>query len=583
MTSLTANWADDDPQRAVLPNPPCLAGEASLIDALTLIRGSLDCPIPAGRGPSPAVAAPGPLDGTGCVLVVEQGRLRGIVTVRDLVRLAGGSLDLETTPLAAVMTSPVLSLRRQELTNIHVAIQLLRRHRVRHMPIVDDEGHPVGLVTISSLRRLLQQACFLRFRRVSEVMTTRVVTVEPQESLQQAVKKITDHAISCVVVVEAGASCLRPVGILTEHDVLQLRALGQDLASLRVEQVMSATPFCVAPSDDLGAVQDMMNSRWLGHLVVVDGTGHLAGIVTETDLTDVLDPLDLYGITEILQKEVQNLREARNRLLADRHLDLRQGFRRGEFRLVYQPQLHLPSGRVQGAEALLRWCSPEHGEVPPSDFIPLAEQDDFIHELGDWLLEAACQQAKAWEHVAGGPISVAVNVSGRQLDQPDFVKRTLEILQQVGVAPDLIHLELTETVLVENFPVTAEAFGQLQQHGIRIAIDDFGTGYASLSYLQHFTLDILKIDRSFITNLHLQPRNQAIVASIVRLAEHLDFQLVAEGVETLSELELLARMGCTVFQGYAISPPLEKEEWPAFLASRADSSTASGGIHMASP
>jgi EAL domain-containing protein (putative c-di-GMP-specific phosphodiesterase class I)/CBS domain-containing protein len=596
--SLQIPWTNDDPRLAILPDPPCLPLHASLLEALALVRGSLDCVVPAAPGqevstsPTPVMA-----ENTGCVLVVEDGRLRGIVTARDLVRLASGQLDLGSTPLAAVMTTPVLSLRQQELTNIFAAIHLLRRHRIRHLPIVDDAEQPMGLVTISSLRRLLRQTFFLRFRRVAEVMTTRVITVEPHQSLQQAVETMGAHAISCLVVVEGSGSSgaaqdrggaqqvepMRPVGILTEHDVLQLRALGHDFSSLQVEQVMSGPPICVAPEDELGAVQDLMNRRWVGHVVVTDSSGRLAGIVTETDLTDVLDPLDLCGITEILQKQVHSLREARDRLLADRRLDLGEGFRRGEFRLVYQPQLHLTSARVGSAEALLRWCSPEHCEVPAATFVPLAEQSGFILELGEWVLEQACRQALAWARSPYGPIHMAVNVSGLQLDQSDFVERTCGTLARLGVDPSLIHLELTETVLVENFSNTAEAFRQLQHHGIRIAIDDFGTGYASLSYLQHFSFDILKIDGSFISELPRQSRNQAIVTSIVRLAEHLSFQLVAEGVETPAELALLERMGCPIIQGYAVSPPLEPEDWPAFLAGRAGSSTASGAIHMASP
>jgi len=591
----------DDPSLAILPDPPCLPRNASLREALTLVRGSLDCQIPAaaeGQAPSSTPKAPVLAENTGCVLVVEGGRLEGIVTTRDLVRLASGSLDLDTTRLAAVMTSPVLSLRQLELTNIFATIHLLRRHRIRHLPIVDEGGAPLGLVTISSLRRLLKQTFFLRFRQVAEVMTTRVVTIEPQAMVQEAVKKIGDHSISCVVVVEgldngvghhgAGVSGeadhLKPVGILTENDLLQLQALGQDLGSLLVEQVMSGPPICVKPDDELGAVQDLMNRKWVGHLVVTNAMGHLAGVVTETDLTDVLDPLDLYGINEILQKQVNSLKDDRDRLLARRHFDLKKGFSRGEFRLVYQPQLHLPIGRVHSAEALLRWRSPQHGNVPPAEFIPLAEQSGFILELGDWILERACQQVLTFQNSPHGPISVAVNVSGLQLNQPDFVTRTCRTIDRLGVDPSLIHLELTESVLVENFSTTSEAFRQLQQHGIRIAIDDFGTGYASLSYLQHFSFDILKIDRSFISELHHQPRNQAIVDSIMRLAEHLDFDLVAEGVESQLELDLLEGMVRPIYiQGYYVSPPLETEAWPAFLAGRASADSTTRWLSLPSP
>lgn len=596
---MTNPFGLDDPRLAILPDPPCLPGTASLWEALSLVRGSLDCQIPAVADGRASAAPTVPILGenSGCVLVVEGGRLQGIVTTRDLVRLASGSLDLENTRLAAVMTSPVLSLRRQELTNIFATIHLLRRHRIRHLPIVDERGAPLGLVTISSLRRLLKQTFFLRFRQVAEVMTTKVITIEPQAMVQEAVKKLGDHAISCVVVVGRGnvvgkpgdgdpgdADHQKPVGILTENDLLQLQVLEQDLSSLRVEQVMSGPPICVKPDDELGAVQDLMNRKWVGHLVVTNAKGYLAGVVTETDLTDVLDPLDLYGINEILQKQVNSLRDDRDRLLAGRHFDLKKGFSRGEFHLVYQPMLHLPIGRVHSAEALLRWRSQEHGNVSPAEFIPLAEQSGFIFELGDWVLENACQQVLTFQNSPYGPISVAVNVSGLQLNQPDFVSRTCRTLDRLGVDPSLIHLELTESVLVENFSTTSETFRQLQKHGIRIAIDDFGTGYASLSYLQHFSFDILKIDRSFISELHHQPRTQAIVDSIMRLSEHLDFDLVAEGVESHFEQDLLEGMGRPIYiQGYYVSPPLEAEAWPAFLAGRAATAACSTTSQLSLP
>ncbi len=173
---------------------------------------------------------------------------------------------------------------------------------------------------------------------------------------------------------------------------------------------------------------------------------------------------------------------------------------------------------MHSAEALLRWRSQEHGNVSPAEFIPLAEQSGFIVKLGDWILENACQQVLAFQNSPHDPTSVAVNVSGLQLNQPDFVSRTCRTLDRLGVDPSLIHLELTESALVENFSTTSETFRQLQQHGIRIAIDDFGSGYASLSHLQHFSFDILKIDRSFISELHHQPALLAFASGVVAMA-----------------------------------------------------------------
>ena len=356
------------------------------------------------------------------------------------------------------------------------------------------------------------------------------------------------------------------MGIITERDIFQFKALGLNLNTVTVSEVMSTPLKHVSPEDTLDKTQEMMQELRIRRLVVTTTEGYLAGIVTESNLTQVLDPVELYGVLEILQLQVCNLSESRDRLLKAQNYDLEMAFDREEFRLVYQPQLDLSSQKIVGAEALLRWHSPDIGHVSPADFIPWAEQTNFIVKLGYWVLEMACQQVLLWRQAGiWDEMSISVNASTRQLMDEHFIERTIEILEQTGLPPQCLKLELTETVLVENVDLIAEKLQQLQEVGVHIAIDDFGTGYASLSYLQHFQFDVLKIDRSFIMEIDRSPKKQTIVNSIVRMADQLDFKVVAEGVETQAEKDYLKDQECHYIQGYVFCRPLEVKDWSGFV------------------
>jgi len=577
---------DQNVRAAILLNPVHVSPQTPLAEALPLMNGIIECPIAdqihkSRNGEPTELESQSQTDFhqmAGCILVVEAGQLRGILTERDIVRLSLGEMNLEETAIGTVMTTPVFSLREEEVTDLFVVYNLMRRHQIRHLPIVDQGDNLKGLITISSLRRNLNKSYFLRFRQVGEIMTSQVVTVLPTDSVEAAVQRLAAYEISCVVVVRPQISAedfrqpisfcrsiQRPVGIVTERDILQFKTLGLDLKTVKVQDVMSTPLSCVEPTDSLETVQNLMWQLKVRRLVVTTPEGNLAGIVTESNLTKVLDPLELYGIVEILQLQVCHLIENRDGLLESRNFDLERAFDRGEFRLVYQPQLQLDGGRISGVEALLRWDSPEHGVVAPAEFIPWAEKTHFIIKLGYWILETACRQVKEWQNSLTGDLAVAVNVSGKQLTDPNFVDRTVDILQRTGLAPQLLKLELTESVLVDHLSIAAEQFKRLQAEQIQIAIDDFGTGYASLSYLQYFSFDILKIDRSFIAGIDQNTKNQAIVASILRLAQQLNFQIIAEGVETAAERDFLTEKECHCIQGYGFCPPLEVAELPRFI------------------
>jgi diguanylate cyclase (GGDEF)-like protein len=235
---------------------------------------------------------------------------------------------------------------------------------------------------------------------------------------------------------------------------------------------------------------------------------------------------------------------------------LRRALEREELTLYYQPKADLASGQVIGSEALVRWNHPGRGLVSPAEFIPVAEETGLIVPIGDWVLRTACTQAKVWLDAGLPPHPVAVNLSGHQIKRPDFVQGVATILAETGLPAALLELEITESVLMEQAKETLATLEELKGLGVSLAIDDFGTGYSSLAYLKRFPVDILKIDRAFVNDADRSPDDAAIVTGIIALAHSLRLGVVAEGVETQSQRDFLARAGCDVIQGYLLSPPV---------------------------
>jgi diguanylate cyclase (GGDEF)-like protein len=247
--------------------------------------------------------------------------------------------------------------------------------------------------------------------------------------------------------------------------------------------------------------------------------------------------------------------------LAESDDDPRDALYNGEFEVYYQPQVDLQSGRVCSAEALIRWHHPLRGLVPPNEFIPLAESTGLIHELGAWVLDQACQQAVAWQTLSDDEIAISVNVSGRQLDHPDFPELVDQILERTGLPPRLLQLEITESTIMRRPDDVAQILHRVRKSGVTIALDDFGTGHSSLAYLRHFPLDTLKIDRSFILDLSGPDQNVVLLRSIVDLAHALGLNVVAEGVETAAQLAVLQAHECDEIQGFLIAPAVTAGEF----------------------
>lgn len=251
---------------------------------------------------------------------------------------------------------------------------------------------------------------------------------------------------------------------------------------------------------------------------------------------------------------------ARARARLKKENDLRRAIERDELAVYYQPKVDLRTGSISGFEALVRWDSPERGLVPPGEFIALAEETDLIFPICRWVLEEACRQAKEWreEYSDGPPLSVAVNVSARQLqtEHGGIVEDVERALEETGLDPGSLHLEITESVLMEDVPQNLAMLARLKALGVRIKIDDFGTGYSSLKYLQRFPVDGLKIDRSFVDKLDNDEESAAIVEAMISFAHTLYLEVVAEGVETPAQLARLRSLGCDLGQGYHFSRPV---------------------------
>jgi len=246
------------------------------------------------------------------------------------------------------------------------------------------------------------------------------------------------------------------------------------------------------------------------------------------------------------------------------------GLANGDFYLHFQPQLDLKSNRVVGMEALLRWRHPELGFISPDRFIPLAEESGFIIKLGEWVLRSACFQNVAWIKDGLPHLRIAVNISGRQFIEPDFVDQVAAALADSGLTPGLLELELTESMLVSDQQQALQRLRVLKKMGVQLAIDDFGTGYSSLSYLKHFPLDRLKIDKSFVNDILSDPDDAAITDAIIAMAHSLKLQVIAEGVETLEQLAFLEDRGCDEIQGYHLSKPLSERDLASFIRARAE-------------
>ena len=249
---------------------------------------------------------------------------------------------------------------------------------------------------------------------------------------------------------------------------------------------------------------------------------------------------------------------------------LKRAFERNELLVHYQPKYNIETGHVFGAEALVRWELPERGIILPSDFIPIAEESNLIIEIGEWVLDRVCEDFRYWQRSVSSPGRVSVNLSLKQLRQLNFISRIKSIMRSYEISPTSLELEITETTLMENPERTVKLLDELYSLGLHLAIDDFGTGYSSLSALQQFPISTLKIDKSFVRDVATSSDDATIVGTIIHMGKSLKMDVVAEGVETEEQLNILQQMDCTYVQGLLFGEPMSSDNYLELLLSQVE-------------
>ena len=366
----------------------------------------------------------------------------------------------------------------------------------------------------------------------------------------------------------AGHSIGDEVLVGVAHRLQEVIRVGDTLARLGGDEFVILCPDLADPASEAEAIAERINAVIAQPFVFDGGSQHFfvsasvgVGIVGPHDTAeDLLSRADsaMYAAKRHGGNRYQTFDESADHTLRRRPEllnDLHEVTERGELHVYYQPVVQLSSGEVTSMEALARWDHPRFGFVPPDEFIPLAEESGMIVPIGRWVIAQAAADCARWRRVGSPGVGVAINLSGRQLSDKDLSKFLSTTLAEVGLCPEAVTLEITESVIVTEDSRTDEILAELKHTGVRLAIDDFGTGYSSLAYLSRLHIDMLKVDRSFISGLGDAGRDSAIVSAMVDLAHNLKLDVVAEGVETNTELEIVRRVGCDEAQGYLLGRP----------------------------
>lgn len=343
-----------------------------------------------------------------------------------------------------------------------------------------------------------------------------------------------------------------------EFAVLMVNLDSPEEGEVRAEAIRSAV------TGRIGMAEVELRMTLSAGVAVSDGTRADAGTLTR-DANAALHEAKLRGRDRTRAFTASMRSKAVERLTLE--TSLRRALRREEFVVFYQPQIALRTGKITGMEALVRWQHPEMGLTSPSTFVEIAEQTGLIVPLGAWVLRDSCQQLVAWNQEVDGAdqLSLGINLSGRQIEQPTIVDDIGDAIRASGVDPDQIELELTESILIDDLERSISILDGLKELGVRLALDDFGTGFSSLTYLRSLPIDVVKIDRSFVDGITSDPENAAIVRSIVDLASVLGLECIAEGVDNDDDLATLRELGCDYVQGFLVSKPLNANDFCRLL------------------
>jgi len=356
--------------------------------------------------------------------------------------------------------------------------------------------------------------------------------------------------------------CARSVDTVSRQGGDEFVMLLSELADPRAASLTAGRMLRAVAEPHMVAMHELHVTASIGVSIFPDDGLNAETLIKNADTA-------MYQAKENGRRSYQFFKPAMNARAVERQSieeGLRRALERKEFELHYQPKINITTGAITGAEALLRWTHPTRGRVPPADFIPIAEDCGLIIPIGRWVLRQACEQARAWLDIGLPVTPMAVNVSAMEFQNNRFLQGLSETLQKSGWDPGLLELEVTESVLMKHVEATIELLRTLRGIGVQVALDDFGTGYSSLSYLRRFPIDSLKIDRSFIEQIAGGPDDSAIVTAVISMARSLKLRVVAEGVETLQELQFLQARQCDEVQGHYFSRPLPAAQFASLLA-----------------
>ena len=480
-------------------------------------------------------------------------------------RIAGSLTDITTSKASDPLTG--LPNRLQFLDRLEQAIVETRNNPETHCAVIfmdldrfklvnDSLGHLVGDALLIGITRRLQSAV-----RSSDVLM--------RMSEAQRARRPQNEPGTCEISTAAGAPfCASSSEAQTvarfggDEFAILLRGLNTPEDAVTVAtRILSelSTPFQLGENE-------VYTSASLGIAITgtgyeADGSGQAAAMLRDADTAMYRAKAGGKNCFEVFDIAMRAETVARLRL----ETDLRRTIERGGFSLLYQPILSLKTNRIEGVEALIRWSDSDGKPVSPTIFIALAEETNLVVDIGKWVLGEACQQMAKWntEAIGGRQLSLHVNVSCKEFLQRTFVERVSATLKSTGLSPHQLKLEITESGIMDNAELTSETLLELKSRSIGLSIDDFGTGYSSLSYLSRFPIDSLKIDRSFVSKLGGAPEDSLIVKAIIELAHALRLEVIAEGIETVQQLDLIRDLGCEFAQGYFISHPLTASEFEA--------------------
>jgi len=356
--------------------------------------------------------------------------------------------------------------------------------------------------------------------------------------------------------------CARSVDTVSRQGGDEFVVLLSELTHPRAASIMAARMLHAVAEPHLVGQHELHVTASIGVSVFPDDGLNAETLIKNADTA-------MYQAKESGRRRYQFFKPSMNARAVERQSieeSLRRALERQEFELHYQPKINIKTGAITGAEALIRWTHPTRGRVPPADFIPIAEDCGLIVPIGRWVLHQACRQARAWKDAGLPATAMAVNVSAMEFQNEEFLQGLSQILRESDWDPGLLELEVTESVLMKHVEATIEVLQALRESGVQVALDDFGTGYSSLSYLRRFPIDSLKIDRSFVQQIAGGPDAAAIVTAVISMAQSLKLRVVAEGVETLQELEFLQARQCDEVQGYYFSRPLPAAQFANLLS-----------------